>query len=105
MGDESSVSITAEAWEQALEVESRAFMEETRTAVDAVREGHWIADTEELAREAGERFRRRAFRQFRYPLRGRSIGGSIMRARLKNMRAGPCRTDSASTPPSGFYRS
>jgi hypothetical protein len=60
MGDESEVPVTAEAWEQELEGEFRAFMEETRAAMNAAREGHWIADTEEVVRDAGERLRRRA---------------------------------------------
>ncbi len=60
MRDESEVSITGEAWEQALEAEYRAFLEETRAAMNSAREGHWIADTEEVVRDAGERFRQRA---------------------------------------------
>ena len=60
MRDESNVPVTVEAWEQALEAEFQAFMEETRAAMNAAREGHWIADTEEVVRDAGERLRRRA---------------------------------------------
>ena len=40
--------------------EFAAFLEETRAAVNAAREGHWIADTEEVVRDAGERLRQRA---------------------------------------------
>jgi hypothetical protein len=60
MRDKSEDPVTVEAWEQALEAEFRAFMEETRAAMNAAREGHWIADTEEVVREAGERLRQRA---------------------------------------------
>ena len=60
MRDESNVPVTVEGWEQALEAEFRAFMEETRAAMNVAREGHWIADTEEVVRDAGERLRQRA---------------------------------------------
>jgi len=43
-----------------LAAEFAAFMEETRAAMNAAREGHWIADTEEVVRDAGERLRQRA---------------------------------------------
>jgi hypothetical protein len=52
--------VTPEAWEQALAAEFAAFMAETRAAMNAAREGHWIADTEEVVRDAGERLRQRA---------------------------------------------
>jgi len=60
MSDGSQVPVGAEAWEEALEAEFRAFLEETRAAMHAAREGHWIADTEEVVRDAGERLRQRA---------------------------------------------
>ena len=60
MGDASSEAVTPEAWEQALAAEFAAFLEETRAAMNAAREGHWIADTEEVVRDAGERLRQRA---------------------------------------------
>jgi hypothetical protein len=60
MRSESEDAVTVETWEQALEGEYRAFLEETRAAMNAAREGHWIADTEEVVRDAGERFRQRA---------------------------------------------
>jgi len=56
----SSEPVTPEAWEQALAAEFAAFMAETRAAMNAAREGHWIADTEEVVRDAGERLRQRA---------------------------------------------
>jgi hypothetical protein len=40
-----------------------AFLEETRAAMNAAREGHWIADTEEVVRDAGERLRQRALEE------------------------------------------
>ncbi len=60
MSHGSSEPVTAEAWEQVLAAEFTAFMEETRAAMNAAREGHWIADTEEVVRDAGERLRQRA---------------------------------------------
>ena len=60
MRDELSAPVTREAWEQALAAEFAAFMEETRAAMNAAREGHWITDTEEVVRDAGERLRQRA---------------------------------------------
>jgi hypothetical protein len=60
MSDGAQEPVGAEAWEQALAAEFAAFLEETRAAVNAAREGHWIADTEEVVRDAGERLRQRA---------------------------------------------
>jgi hypothetical protein len=60
MSNGSSAPVTPEAWEQALAAEFAAFMAETRAAMNAAREGHWIADTEEVVRDAGERLRQRA---------------------------------------------
>jgi hypothetical protein len=60
MSDASSEAVTPEAWEQALMAEFAAFLEETRAAMNAAREGHWITDTEEVVRDAGERLRQRA---------------------------------------------
>ena len=60
MSDESSEPVTPEAWEQALATEFAGFMEEMRAAMNAAREGHWIADTEEVVRDAGARLRQRA---------------------------------------------
>lgn len=60
MNDGSREPVRAGAWEQALEAEFQAFMDETRLAMNAAREGHWIADTEEVVRDAGERLRQRA---------------------------------------------
>jgi hypothetical protein len=60
MSDASSEPVTPEAWEQALAAEFAAFMEETRAAMNAARDGHWITDTEEVVRDAGERLRQRA---------------------------------------------
>jgi hypothetical protein len=60
MSNGSSEPVGAEAWEQALQAEFRAFLDETRAAINAARQGHWITDTEEVVRDAGERLRRRA---------------------------------------------
>jgi hypothetical protein len=56
----SSEPVTPEAWQPAWAAEFRAFLDETRAAMNAAREGHWIADTEEVVRDAGERLRQRA---------------------------------------------
>ena len=60
MSNGASEPVTPEAWEQALAAEFRAFLDETRAAMNAAREGHWIADTEEVLRDAGARLRQRA---------------------------------------------
>ena len=60
MSDGLSEPVTPEAWEQALAAEFTAFLEETRAAMNAAREGHWLADTEEVVRDAGARLRQRA---------------------------------------------
>ena len=60
MSDGSREPVTPEAWEQALAAEFAAFLDETRAAMNAAREGHWIADTEEVVRDAGARLRQRA---------------------------------------------
>ena len=61
--DELREPVTPEAWEQALVAEFAAFVDETRAAMNAAREGHWIADTEEVVRDAGARLRQRALEQ------------------------------------------
>jgi hypothetical protein len=76
MHSKSEDAVTVEAWEQALEAEYRAFLEETRAAMNAAREGHWIADTEEVVRDAGERFRQRALEKL-LQLRVRAGEGSF----------------------------
>jgi hypothetical protein len=47
MSNASSGAVTPEAWEQALAAEFPAFLEETRAAMNAAREGPWIVDPEE----------------------------------------------------------
>jgi len=49
-----------EAWAAGLRTEYDAFLRETWTAMRAARKGHWIEDTEEQVRQAGEAFRRKA---------------------------------------------
>jgi hypothetical protein len=48
------------AWQAALAAEVQAFQAETLRAVNVARPGHWMEDTEQVVKEAGERFRRRA---------------------------------------------
>ena len=45
------------AWAASLRVEYDTFLRQTWAAMQAARQGHWIADTEEHVREAGEVFR------------------------------------------------
>jgi hypothetical protein len=47
-------------WAESLRHEYDAFLRQTWTAMQAARRGHWIEDTEEHVREAGEAFRRQA---------------------------------------------
>jgi hypothetical protein len=49
-----------EAWAESLQAEYDAFLRQTWAAMQAARKGHWIADTEEHVREAGESFRQKA---------------------------------------------
>ena len=49
-----------EAWAQSLREEYAVFLRQTWTAMQAARQGHWIEDTEEQVRAAGEVFRRQA---------------------------------------------
>ena len=59
MSDGSLEAVGQAAWEQAMQKECAAFLEQTRAAMNAARKGHWIADTEEVVRDAGERLRER----------------------------------------------
>jgi hypothetical protein len=49
-----------EAWAQSLHAEYDAFLRQSWAALQAARKGHWIEDTEEHVRAAGEAFRRQA---------------------------------------------
>jgi hypothetical protein len=60
MSEKAADDVTFEAWRAALEAEVRAFEEETLRAMNAARRGHWIEDTEQVVKAAGERFRQRA---------------------------------------------
>jgi len=50
-------------WAESLRAEYDAFLRRTWAARQAARKGHWIEDTEEQVREAGEAFRRKALEQ------------------------------------------
>ena len=52
-----------EVWAESLRAEYDAFLRRTWAARQAARKGHWIEDTEEQVREAGEAFRRKALEQ------------------------------------------
>ncbi len=52
-----------EAWAASLQAEYDAFLRQSWAALQAARKGHWIEDTEEHVREAGEAFRRKALEQ------------------------------------------
>jgi hypothetical protein len=60
MSEKTTDDVMMAVWKAALEAEVQAFREETLQAMNAARPGHWIEDTEQVVREAGERFRRRA---------------------------------------------
>ena len=49
-----------EAWAESMHTEYDAFLRQSWAAMQAARKGHWIEDTEEHVREAGEVFRRQA---------------------------------------------
>jgi hypothetical protein len=49
-----------EAWAEAMHAEYEAFLRQSWMAMQAARKGHWIADTEEHVRQAGEAFRQKA---------------------------------------------
>jgi hypothetical protein len=49
-----------EAWAEALHGEYNTFLRQSWAAMQAARRGHWIEDTEEHVREAGEAFRQKA---------------------------------------------
>jgi hypothetical protein len=52
-----------EAWAASLQAEYDAFLRQSWAAMQAARKGHWIEDTEEHVRQAGEAFRRKALEQ------------------------------------------
>lgn len=60
MSEKTAGEVMMEVWQAALEAEVRAFREESLRAMNAARPGHWIEDTEQVVKEAGERFRCRA---------------------------------------------
>jgi hypothetical protein len=68
MSEKAADDVTMAAWQAALEAGVRAFQEETLQAMNAARPGHWIEDTEQGVKEAGERLRRRALEKL-LPLR------------------------------------
>ena len=49
-----------EAWAESMHAEYEAFLRQSWAAMQAARQGHWIEDTEEHVRQAGEVFRRQA---------------------------------------------
>jgi len=49
-----------EAWAESMHAEYDAFLRQSWAAMQAARKGHWIEDTEEHVRDAGEAFRRKA---------------------------------------------
>jgi len=63
--------VARETWKAAWEAEVQTFRDETLRAMNAARPGHWIADTEQVVKEAGERFGRRALEKL-LPLRGQA---------------------------------
>ena len=49
-----------EAWADAMRAAYDAFLRQSWGAMQAARKGHWLADTEEHVRAAGEVFRQQA---------------------------------------------
>lgn len=49
-----------EAWAKAMHGEYDVFLRQSWGAMQAARKGHWIEDTEEVVRDAGEAFRQKA---------------------------------------------
>ena len=49
-----------ESWAESLRSEYDAFLRQSWAAMQAARRGHWIEDTEEHVRQAGEVFRQKA---------------------------------------------
>ena len=49
-----------EAWAEEMRGEYDAFLRQSWAAMQAARKGHWIEDTEEVVRDAGEAFRQKA---------------------------------------------
>ena len=74
--EKSVEDVTIGAWKAALETEARVFQEETLRAMNAARPGHWIEDTEQVVKAAGERFRQRALEKL-LQLRVRAGEGAL----------------------------
>lgn len=51
------------AWAESLHLEYDAFLRRSWAAMQAARKGHWIEDTEEHVRAAGEAFRQQALQK------------------------------------------
>lgn len=49
-----------EAWAEEMRGEYDAFLRQSWAAMQAARKGHWIEETEEVVRDAGEVFRQKA---------------------------------------------
>jgi hypothetical protein len=49
-----------EAWAEEMRGEYNAFLRQSWAAMRAARKGHWIEDTEEVVRDAGDVFRQKA---------------------------------------------
>jgi hypothetical protein len=59
LSENAAGGVAREAWKAALEAEAQAFRDETLRAMNAARPGHCIEDTEQVVKEAGERFGQR----------------------------------------------
>ncbi len=53
------------AWAESLHAEYDAFLRQSWAAMQAARKGHWIEDTEEHVRAAGEAFRQQALEKLK----------------------------------------
>jgi len=68
LSENAASAVAREAWKVALEAEVHTFRDETLRAMNAARPGHWIEDTEQVVKVAGERFGQRALEKL-LPLR------------------------------------
>lgn len=63
MSQRGSEGVRFEAWAQAMQEEFDRFLRQTWQAMNAARRGRWIADTEEVMRQARDRLGRRAYQK------------------------------------------
>ena len=106
MNDGSLEPVGQEAWEQAMREEWAVFMEQTRAAMNTACKGRWIADTEEVVRDAGARLRERTLEKL-LQLRVQAAEGAFSPSaarRLGERRMGEQGTSAGRAPDGGRAR-